>query len=212
MNNEKELAKRLKDRIVLIGTSIKQMEIIAKYAKANRRFGDSFALLYISLQNFVFIELYKLFDTNGKDVKQNNIYTLTESIEDDSKTIHKELSKFNDLINYITQQRNHYYAHDTGRKVLEIYNEEKLNSINELLKVLAKICCKANDALILSTYVSNASEFDRWCSRANSAIEEVCSLNDRIHSHDISKEYFLSNIDDYIVFLKDKQEKEHELF
>lgn len=207
MNKEKELAKRLKNRIVSIGTSLKQMETIAKYAKTNERFNNAFALPYISLQNYVFIELFKLFDTNGKDVKQNNIYTLIEMIEDDNKIIHKELSKFSDLIDYIVQQRNHYYAHDTGRKVLEIYNEEKLNSINELLKVLAEICHKANDELFLSICASNANDFDRWCFRANSAIEEVRSLNDRIHSHDISKEYFLSNIDDYIVFLKDKQEK-----
>ena len=52
MNKEKELAKRIKDRIVSIGTSLKQMETIAKYAKTNKRFNNAFALPYISLQNY----------------------------------------------------------------------------------------------------------------------------------------------------------------
>lgn len=207
MNKEKELVKRLKDRIVRIGTSFKHMETIAKYAKANQQFNNAFALPYISLQNFVFIELFKLFDKSYKDVKHNNVYALVELIEDDNKTIHKELSKFNETIEYIRQQRNHYYAHDTRENVLEIYNEDKIKSINELLEFLAKICCKANSDLLPNTYVSNVRDFDDWCSMANEAIKEVCSLDDQIFNHGISKEDFLRNIDDYIVFLKDKKEK-----
>lgn len=207
MNKEKELAKHLKDRTVLIGTSFKHMETIAKYAKENQQFNYAFALPYISLQNYVFIELFKLFDKSGEDTKQNNVYALVKLIDDDNKTISKELSKFNKTIEYITQQRNHYYAHDTGENVLEIYNEEKIKPINELLEFLVKICRKANSDLLPNTYVSNVRDFDDWCSMANDAIKEVCSLNGQIFNHGISKEDFLRSINDYIVFLKDKQEK-----
>lgn len=202
MNKEKELAKRLKDRIVRIGTSFKHMETIAKYAKANQQFNNAFVLPYTSLQNYVFIELFKLFDKSGEDTKQNNVYTLVELIDNDNKTIRKELSKFNKTIEYITQQRNHYYAHDTGENVLEIYNEEKIKSINELLEFLAKICCKANSDLLPNTYVSNVRDFDDWCSMANDAIKEVCSLNDQLIINNISKDNYFENINEYFVFLK----------
>lgn len=202
MNKEKELAKRLKDRIVRIGTSFKHMETIAKYAKANKQFNDAFVLPYVSLQNYVFIELFKLFDKSGKDAKQNNVYALVELIEDDNKTIHKELSKFNETIEHIRQQRNHYFAHDTGESVLEIYDEVKIKSINELLEFLVKICCKTNSDLLPNTYVSNVRNFDDWCSMANEAIKEVCSLNNQLIINNISKDNYFENINEYFVFLK----------
>lgn len=79
MQTQLELASYIKNRVVLIGTAIKQMESILKYAKNNQQFEDAFVAIYISLQNFVFIETFKLFDTSGNNVKENNVYTLLKN-------------------------------------------------------------------------------------------------------------------------------------
>ena len=42
----------------------------------DKGFEDAFVMLHVSLQNYVYIELFKLFDSNGKDSKENSIYTL----------------------------------------------------------------------------------------------------------------------------------------
>ena len=74
--NKEELAKRIKDRVVMIGTALKHMESIIKYNRNDKGFEDAFVMLHVSLQNYVYIELFKLFDSNGKDSKENSIYTL----------------------------------------------------------------------------------------------------------------------------------------
>jgi hypothetical protein len=70
MVTKEELADRIKDRVVIVGTNLKHLESIAKYSADNEEFGNAFATLYISLQNSIYIELFKIFDTGGKDSKK----------------------------------------------------------------------------------------------------------------------------------------------
>lgn len=183
--SKEELAKRIKDRIVMIGTALKHMESIIKYSKNNKGFEDAFVMLYVSLQNYVYIELFKLFDGNGKDSKENSIYTLINMIETEDKKYHKKLSKYNNDIESIKTRRNHHFAHDTGKDVSEIFKQNKVLRLQDLLKTVADICCDANDELFSNTYVANVRYFDGWCNMAIDALNEVCALNDKLFNNSI---------------------------
>lgn len=175
---EKELAEHIKDRVIMIGTALKQMESIIKYSQDDKTFRDAFAMMYISLQNFVYIELFKIFDTSGKDTKGNTIHTLINMMENKDKVYHKMISKYNTTIESIKNQRNHYFAHDTGKISIEVFEQNSIKSLQEMLKSIAKICCAANDKLYPNTYASNVKDFDDWCYMAIDSMNEVLARED----------------------------------
>lgn len=203
--NKEDLAKRIKDRIVMIGTALKHMESIIKYSQNNKRFEDAFVLLYVSLQNYVYIELFKIFDSNGKDSKKNSVYTLMNMIEIDDKKYHKKLSKYNNDIESIKVCRNHYFAHDTGKDASEIFKQNKILRLQKLLETVAEICCDANSELYPNTYVSNVRYFDDWCYMATNSLNEVCVLNNKLASASVPKELYEENLDGFINHLKQIQ-------
>lgn len=203
--SKEELAKRIKDRIVKIGTVLKHMESIVKYSQDNKGFEDAFVMLYCSLQNYVYIELFKIFDSNGKDSKKNSVYTLMDMIETDDKKYHKKLSEYNKDIESIKTRRNHYFAHDTGEDASEIFKQNKILRLQELLKIVTEICCDANSELYPNTYVSNVRDFEDWCNMAINSLNEVCVLNDKLASASVSKEMYKENLDGFINYLKQMQ-------
>lgn len=200
--NKEELAKRIKDRIVMIGTALKHMESIIKYSQNNKGFEDAFVMLYVSLQNYVYIELFKIFDSSGKNSKKNSVYTLMDMIETDDKKYHQKLSEYNKDIESIKVRRNHYFAHDTGEEVSEIFKQNKILRLQKLLVTVAEICCDANSELYPNTYVSNVRCFDDWCYMATNSLNEVCIINDKLASASVPKEMYEKNLDDFINHLK----------
>lgn len=204
--NKEELAKRIKDRIIMIGTALKHMESIIKYSQNNKGFENAFVMLYVSLQNYVYIELFKIFDSNGKDSKKNSICALINLIETNDQKYHKKLSKYNKDIESIKVRRNHYFAHDTGEDVSEIFKQNKILRLQKLLETVAEICCDANSELYPNTYVSNVRYFDDWCNMTIDSLNEVCILNDKLASVSVPKEMYEANLDDFIDQLKQKQE------
>ena len=94
-----------KDRVVMIGTALNHMESIIKYSQNNKEFKDAFVMLYVSLQNYVYIELFKIFDRNGKDSKENSIYTLMNVIETEDMKYHKKLDMYKSVIESIKNRR-----------------------------------------------------------------------------------------------------------
>lgn len=200
--SKKELAKRIKDRVVMIGTALNHIESIIKYSRNDKGFEDAFVMLYVSLQNYVYIELFKIFDSNGKDSKENSIYTLINMIETDDKKYHKKLSKYNNDIESIKARRNHHFAHDIGEDASEIFKQNKILRLQDLLKIVADICCDANDELFPNIYVSNVRYFDDWCYMTIDALNEVCTLNDKLFSNSITKEIYEENLDNFINQLK----------
>lgn len=200
--SKEELAKRIKDRVVMIGTALKHMESIIKYSRNDKGFEDAFVMLYVSLQNYVYIELFKLFDSNGKDSKEYSICTLINMIETDDKKYHKKLSKYNNDIESIKARRNHHFAHDTGEDASEIFKQNKILRLQDLLKTVADICCDANSELYPNTYVSNVRYFDDWCHMAINSLCEACELNDKLFSNSITKEIYEENLDNFINQLK----------
>ena len=203
--SKEELAKRIKDRVVMIGTALKHMESIIKYSRNDKKFEDAFVMLYVSLQNYVYIELFKLFDSNGKDSKANSINALIRMMETNDKKYHKKLSKYNNDIESIKARRNHHFAHDTGEDASEIFKQNKILRLQDLLKTVADICCDANSELYPNTYVSNVRYFDDWCYMAINSLNEVCVLNDKLFSNSITKEIYEENLDNFINQLKQIQ-------
>lgn len=197
MSKEK-LAKRIKDRVVMIGTALKHMESIIKYSQKSEGFEDAFVMLYVSLQNYVYIELFKIFDNNGKDSKENSIYTLISMMETDDNKYHKKLSKYNNDIESIKTRRNHHFAHDTGEDASEIFKQNKILSLQKLLGTIAEICCDANGELHPNTDASNVRYFDDWCDMAINSLNEVCVLNDKLFNNSITKEIYEENLDNFI--------------
>lgn len=203
MSKEK-LAKRIKDRVVMIGTALKHMESIIKYSQKSEGFEEAFVMLYISLQNYVYIELFKIFDSNGKDAKENSIYTLISMMETDDNKYHKKISTYNCDIKSIQNRRNHYFAHDTGEDPSEIFEQNKILSLQKLLGTIAEICCEANGELYTNTYVSNVRYFDNWCYMAINSLNEVCVLNDKLFNNSVTKEIYEENLDNFINKLRIK--------
>ncbi len=90
--SKEELAKRIKDRLVEIRTALEHMESIIKYSQNNKGFEDAFVMLYVSLQNYVYIELDKIFDGSsqhefleyddtGKCIYHSSKYSIYKLIE-----------------------------------------------------------------------------------------------------------------------------------
>ena len=193
----------------MIGAAIKHMESIVKYSQNNKEFNDAFVMLYTALQNYVYIELFKIFDSNGKDSKENSIYTLISMIETDDKKYHKKLSEYKDDIEIIKERRNKCFAHDTGEDIFEIFKQNKIFGLQNLLKFVIEICYDADSELRKNTYVSNVRDFDDWCYIAINSFNEVCILNDKLESASVSKEMYEENLDDFINQLKQKIGRAH---
>lgn len=226
--SKEELAKRIKDRVVMIGTALNHMESIIKYSQNDKGFDDAFVMLYVSLQNYVYIELDKIFDGSsqyefseyddtGKCIYHSSkysIYKLIEKMEGNNTNgiHHCSVRKYHNDIMSIRTLRDKYFAHYDGKDLYELIKDNHISDLQGLLICVAEICHEANPDLFLNTYVSNVKNFNDWCYMANISIEENCLINNRIFRKGISKKVFLDNLDDYIELLKDKQEKKYELF
>ena len=202
----KELASLIKTRVEIIGTDIKHLESITKYATQNQQFADAFAALYLSLQNTVYIELFKFFDDSGKNAKQHNVYALINLIEDDKSTYHKMLSSYSKDIESIKYRRNHLHGHEFGENGTDVYKKYPISCrLDDLLKCIADICCVADDNLYPNTYCRNVREFDDWCYMSLDAIKETCTLHGKVFTiADVSMDVFYENLDDYLLVLKQK--------
>ena len=200
---KEELAKLIKDRVVLIGTGIEHIESMSKYSSGNRLFELAFALIYISLQNSIHIELFKLFD-RGKDASNYNIYALIDMIEDENKSYHKMLSKYNSDIQSIRNRRNYVFAHELGKNISEVFADNQVSSFKDLLQCVADICCKANEKLYPNICVSNVRYFDEWFYISIKSMNDIMKLNEKLIQKDVSWEFFESNLDDFITELKHK--------
>ena len=134
--NKEELAKRIKGRVAMIGTALKHMESIMKYNQNNKGFEYAFVLLYISLQNYVCIELDKIFDGSsqhefseyndtGKCIYHSSkysIYKLIEKMEGNNTNgiYHCSIRKYHNDIMSIRTLRDKYFAHYDGKDLYEI--------------------------------------------------------------------------------------------
>lgn len=203
----KDLANSIKTRVEIIGTDIKHLESIAKYVKENRQFADAFTTLYLSLQNTVYIELFKLFDDSGEDAKKHNIYALINLIEDVNHTCHKMLSPYLKDVESIKYRRNHLFGHELGENGTDIYKKYPINCrLDDLLKCIAEICRKADSTLFSNTYVSNARDFDKWCQMSLSAIKETCDLHGKVFTvGNVSMNVFYESLDEYLLSLRQKK-------
>lgn len=113
---------------------------------------------------------------------------------------------YKSVIESIKNRRNHNFAHDTGKDTSEVFKQNKILRLQDLLKTVADICCDANSELYPNTYVSNVRYFDDWCHMAINSLNEVCVLNDKLFSNLITKEIYEENLDDFINQLKHIQE------
>lgn len=220
--SKEELAKRIKDRIVMIGTALKHMESIVKYSQNNERFKDAFVMLYVSLQNYVYIELDKIFDGSSQHEfseydntggciyhsSKYSIYKLIEKMEGNNANgiHHCSIRKYHNDIMSIRTLRDKYFAHYDGKDLYELIKDNHISDLQELLKVVAEICCDANSKLYPNTYVSNVRYFDDWCHMAIKSLNEVCALNDKLFSNSITKEIYEENLDNFINQLKQIQQ------
>lgn len=219
--NKEELAKRIKDRIVMIGTALKHMESIIKYSQNNQGFEDAFVMLYVSLQNYVYIELDKIFDGSsqhefseyndtGKCIYHSSkysIYKLIEKMEGNNTNgiHHCSIRKYHNDIMSIRTLRDKYFAHYDGKDLYELIKDNHISDLQGLLVCVAEICCEANPDLFPNTYVSTVRYFDDWCHMATNSLNEVCTLNDKLFSNSITKEIYEENLDNFINQLKQIQ-------
>ena len=219
--NKEELAKRIKGRVAMIGTALKHMESIMKYNQNNKGFEYAFVLLYISLQNYVCIELDKIFDGSSKhEFSENNdtgkciyhsskysIYKLIEKMEGNNTNgiYHCSIRKYHNDIMSIRTLRDKYFAHYDGKDLYELIKNNYISDLQGLLKCVAEICCKANPDLLQNTYESNVRDFDDWCHMATNSLNEICILNDKLASASVPKEMYEENLDGFINYLKQMQ-------
>ncbi len=199
---KEELAQSIKDKVVLIGTDIRHLESIIKYSSENSSFRNAFETMFISLQNSAYIELFKIFDDSGEDTKKLNIYALINMIEDDKKTYHKMISKYQTDIDSIKNLRNKCFAHNTVIDWSEIIKKNPIHNLQDLLTCITDICCSANEQLYPNTYASNVRDFDDWCRMATDAISKISELNSKIILAGITVEEFYNGLDQYINGLK----------
>lgn len=220
--NKEELAKRIKDRVVMIGTALKHMESIIKYSQNNKGFEDAFVMLYVSLQNYVYIELDKIFDGSsqhefseyndtGKCIYQSSkysIYKLIEKMEGNNTNgiHHCSIRKYHNDIMSIRTLRDKYFAHYDSKDLYELIKDNHISDLQDLLICVIEICRKANPDLFPNTYVSNVRYFDDWYYMATNSLNEVCILNDKLASASVLKEMYEENLDGFINQLKQKQE------
>lgn len=206
----KELSKNIDDRVVAIGTAIEHMKSILKYSENNEGFRSAFVVPLFSLQNYVHIELFKLFDKSGKDSRENSIYGLMDKIGGDYKIrCYRKLSAYNSDIKSIQNRRNHYFAHDLGNTSSDIFSKNRFHEIEELLGVVAEICWNVNDELYLGIHTHNVRDFDNWCNMAVYSLREVCNLNDKLFTNSIPRELYDNCLDEFIDILKQIQRRKY---
>lgn len=216
--SKEELAKRIKDRVVMIGTALEHMESIIRYSQNNKGFEDAFVMLYVSLQCYVYIELDKIFDGSsqhefseyddtGKCIYHSSkysIYKLIEKMEGNNTNgiHHCSIRKYHNDIMSIRTLRDKYFAHYDGKDLYELTKDNHISDLQSLLICVAEICYEANPDLLPNTYVSNVRDFDDWCHMAINSLNEVCVLNNKLASASVPKEMYEENLDDFINHLK----------
>ena len=159
----KELAKLISDRIKLVGTYFEYIKTIENLSKKEKYFEEIFFPLLLSLQNSIYIELYKIVVKNNKDGKYS-IYGLIEQCESkDKNKFEKKISKFKkDNFESIRERRNKVFAHETNQDGQLIFNKNEIIDLEKMLKCFIEICAEINPEIIKSTYYDNANKFKRW--------------------------------------------------
>lgn len=157
LTSKEELAKLLYDCACLSGDYLAYLNVLFE-PKYNQIVQDAFAPIIFSLQQSLYIELYKLFD-NGKDVP--NIYKLCKMLDNDleEKIHYKKISEFNDLVENIRMRRSNIFAHNIHRTCAqEVFDTHPVDTIQPLLKTVVEICLDANKNLIKAYRHDNVNQ------------------------------------------------------
>lgn len=159
----KELAKLISDRIKLVGTCFEYIKTIENFSKKEEDFEEVFFPILFSLQNSIYIELYKIVVKNNKDGKYS-INALIEQCESkDKNKFEKKISKFKkDNFESLRERRNKVFAHETNQDGQLIFNKNEIIDLEKMLKCFIEICAEINPEIIKSTYYDNANKFKRW--------------------------------------------------
>lgn len=213
----KELANHISRRVVLIGTTMKHFESVESFSLRDAQFAEAFSVILLSLQNTLYIEMFKLFD--GYDEKNNkkkdgdaykySVYALIEcmgcSVTDQYPTI---LEPYKKDIMSLKRRRNKIFGHDLGQDVIKVCKNTPINHrLQDLLSCVIDICCEADPDLFPSTYVRNAFTFEDWCSASIQAVQEITELNDKIMRTGVTSESFYAGLNDYLASLLKKNHK-----
>lgn len=196
----KELAKLLKGRILCIGTYLKYLETISKILKENKNGFEIeiFVPIYFAIESTVYIEFFKLFDSN-KEAGQYNIYSLLDKNNKFDKRFYRELSNCQNTIDNIKLKRNKIYAHEL-RSNHQDYSSTLISELQKLLQTLVNICSEKNDEISSCIYTANAVSFERIFPEMINATSQIIEWNNFRLSNKISEEI--------ICFIKKKlQEK-----
>lgn len=161
----KELAKLISDRIKLVGTYFEYIKTIENFSKKEEDFEEVFFPILFSLQNSIYIELYKIVVKNNKDGKYS-INALIEQCESkDKNKFEKKKSKFKkDNFESIRERRNKVFAHETNQDGQLIFNKNEIIDLEKMLKCFIEICVEINPEIIKSICYNNANKFKRWLS------------------------------------------------
>lgn len=161
----KELAKLISDRIKLVGTYFEYIKTIENFSKKEEDFEEVFFPILFSLQNSIYIELYKIVVKNNKDGKYS-INALIEQCESkDKNKFEKKISKFKkDNFESIRERRNKVFAHETNQDGQLIFNKNEIIDLEKMLKCFIEICVEINPEIIKSICYNNANKFKRWLS------------------------------------------------
>lgn len=161
----KELAKLISDRIKLVGTYFEYIKTIENFSEKEKYFEEIFFPLLLSLQNSIYIELYKIVVKNNKDGKYS-INALIEQCESkDKNKYEKKISKFKkDNFESIRERRNKVFAHETNQDGQLIFNKNEITDLEKMLKCFIEICVEINPKIIKSIHYDNANKFKRWLS------------------------------------------------
>ena len=180
MDNQeiKKLAKEIKERSMTIMTYIQYSRILSQRIE---KYNYLLAPLLLSLQNTIYIELFKLFDT-GKSAKYHNIYCLIDNSGEQQK-FHVMIDHYNSSIKKIKEYRNKLFAHITNDISWNDYAKEENISYNlfeNMIKDIVEICCTIDHSLLPNYYYGNVLDFERWVNKVSEMIQQsIKEANDK---------------------------------
>lgn len=176
INNKEDMAKLLYDCACLAGDYLTYLNVLFN-PNCSELVDEAFAPIVCSLQQSLYVELYKLFD-GGADVP--SVYKLCKMLDDNTeqKSNYRKISPFNDMIENIRQRRSNIFAHNIYRNhAQKVFDDYPVERIDELLKVVAEICIEANDNLPKTHCHSNINKFTDLLSYIEMQINEANNQN-----------------------------------
>ena len=154
--------------VLQAGNDLKYLNTIHKNLDKDL-FNDILAPIYFALQQDLYISLGKVLDRGSDAI---SIYKIIKENDNSELLLKRRLKRYDKMISSIRERRNKIFAHNLPVNPQDVFNENQVSNIEELLKTIVEIIVDIDQNKTKAYYTSNANRFERYMKYIRERLEE----------------------------------------